>query len=172
MGKAAKLWQELKAVGLALLYFGSWLAALLLIKHLVLAEYDIQFMDLSKALIGALILSKVVLIMEHVPLGAWLRGRSAWMDVFFRTALYMFGVFVVLVLEKAFEGRHEYGGLGASLAAVFEHTDIHHLWLNLVVIGGALLVYNILAVIERHLGRGGVYRLLLTPLPEQPRSKV
>ena len=43
MGLKQKLINELKAIGLAALYFGCWLAALIGLKQLVLAEYQIQF---------------------------------------------------------------------------------------------------------------------------------
>ena len=56
-----KLTHELKALTVAGLYFATWIGTLLLLKELVLAEYSIAFHHLSLALIGALILSKVVL---------------------------------------------------------------------------------------------------------------
>ena len=166
MSLTGRLQQELKTLVLVALYFICWLAFLLLIKQLLLAEYDIQASGVTKALVGALVLSKVVMILEYVPLGEWLRNRPAWVDVVVRTALYTLGVFVVLLLEKAFEGRHEYGGFGASLAAGFAHADMHHVWLNLVVVSGALLGYNIHTVINRYLGEGGILHLLIEPLPE------
>jgi len=79
-------------------------------------------------------------------------------------------VLVVLLLEKAFEGRHEYGGFGASLMAVFQHAEVHHVWVNTVCLSGALLGYNMLSVVRRHLGEGGLLRLLLSPLPEQAKE--
>ncbi len=166
MSAPDRLKQELKSLGLVALYFAVWFAALLLLKQLVLAEYDIRFAGLSKALIGALVLSKVVLILEHVPLGTWAQRQPAWVEVLLRTALYLLGVFVVLLLEKGFEGRHEYGGFIASLTSVFRHADLYHVWLNLLVVSGALLNYNVLSVVKRGLGEGGVVRLLMTPPAE------
>ena len=163
MSAQKKLMHEIKAVGMAAIYFCCWLAALIVIKELVLAEYQIKFSGLSKALIGALVLSKVVIVLEHIPLGAWIRARPAWVDVIFRTALYGLGVFIVLLLEKAFEGRHEYGGFVPSLSAVFQHADIYHGYTNVIVISGALLGYNALAVVRSYLGEGGLLRLFLTP---------
>jgi hypothetical protein len=165
-----KLRLEIKALTLAGIYFASWLAALLMLKHLVLAEYSIAFSHWSVALVGALVLSKVVLVLEHVSLGAWVRARPAWVDVVMRTALYAFGVFAVLVLEKAFEGRHEHGGFFRSLRAGFEEADVHHIWLNTLCLSGALFGYNVLSVIRRHLGEGGLSRLFLTPLAEEPKQ--
>ena len=167
-----RLQEELKTLALVFLYFAGWLAFLMLIKHLVLAEYAIEVTGLAKALVGALILSKVVMILEYVPLGKWLRDWPAWGDVVVRTILYGLGVLVVLLLEKGFEGRHEYGGFGASLTAVFDHADIHQVWLNLAVVSGALLVYNVLSVIKRYLGDGGILRVLVKPLPEEPETPV
>jgi hypothetical protein len=119
-------------------------------------------------IVGALVLAKVVLVLEHVPLGAWTRTRSALLDVVLRTALYAVGVLVVLLLEKAFEGRHEHGGFGPSLIAVFQHAEVHHVWVNTICLTGALLGYNALSVVRRHLGQGGLLRLFLSPLPEEP----
>jgi hypothetical protein len=158
-----RLKHELKTLAVVALYFGIWLIILLLIKKLVLAEYQIQFTGISKALIGALVLSKVVMILELVPLGRWVGRQPAWVDVLLRTSLYALGVLLVLLLEKGFEGRHEYGGFGASLTSVFEHADIYHLWLNLLVVSIALFNYNMLSVIKRRLGEGGVWQLLMTP---------
>jgi hypothetical protein len=166
-----KLKHELKAVGLASLFFGSWIAALLVLKALLLAEYDIAFHGWSVALVGALILSKVVLILEHVPLAAWVRARPAWVDLMLRTLMYSVGTFGVLLLEKGFEGRHEHGGFGGSLRSVFQHAEIHHVWVNAICLSGALFAYNALSVIRRNLGAGGLRRLFAMPLPEEPGVK-
>jgi len=166
-----RLKQELKTLSLVFLYFACWLGVLLLIKKLLLAEYQIHFTGISKALVGALILSKVVMILEYVPLGRWLQYRPAWVDVVIRTSLYSLGVFVVMLLEKGFEERHEYGGFGKAIAAMFDHADLYHVWLNLIIVSGALLGYNILAVINRHLGEGGVRRVLMMPLGQGPKNQ-
>ena len=167
MSIAQKLQHEIMAVLWLTLYFGCWLGALVLLKYLLLAEYQIAFTGLSVALVGALVLAKVVLVLEYVPLGAWVKARPGWVDVVLRTALYAFGVFIVLLLEKAFEGRHEYDGFGASLIAVFQHADANHVWLNTVCLSAALLSYNMLSVVRKHLGKGALLRMFLTPLPEE-----
>ena len=167
MGIKQKLIDELKAIGLAMLYFGCWLAALIVLKKLMLDEYQIQFNGFSKALIGALILSKVVLVLEHVPLGAWIQARPAWVDILLRTILYSLGVLLVLILEKAFEGRHEYGGFGSAFSAMFQHPDMPHILVNALVLSGALLGYNVLSVLRANFSEGGLLRVFLTPVPEE-----
>lgn len=166
-----KLKEEIKKVGTAALYFGCWIAALLVIKALVLAEYQIAFHHWSAAVVGALILSKVVLVLEHVPLGAWVRARPAWVGIVLRTAIYSLGVAVVLVLEKGFEGRHEYGGFVNALRQLFQQTDDYHVWANTLCLSGALLGYNALSVVREHLGEGELLRIFTSPLPEETKIK-
>jgi hypothetical protein len=77
-------------------------------------------------------------------------------------------VFVVLVLEKSFEGRHEYGGFIPSMIESFQTVEGFHVWANIISISGALLVYNIFSVFKQIFGEGTLLRALLRPLPEKP----
>jgi len=167
MSVRQKLRDELKALSVTFGFFTGVLGFLVLLKKLALAEYQIEFRGLAVALMGALVLSKVVLVLEHVSLGAWVRSRPAWVDVVLRTALYSLGVVAVLLLEKGFEGRHEHGGLLPALMSVFHDADSHHVWINTLVVSGALLIYNVLSVVRRHLGEWGILRLLRSPLPDE-----
>jgi hypothetical protein len=53
-----KLKDEIKDIGIAALYFGCWLGALVLLKSLILAEYKIAFHGWIAVVVGALVLSK------------------------------------------------------------------------------------------------------------------
>ncbi|MDH3948516.1 MAG: hypothetical protein OEU74_06105 [Gammaproteobacteria bacterium] len=170
MSIAHKLKHEIAAVIALTFYFGCWLGALVLFKYLLLAEYQIAFHDISVALVGALVLAKVVLVLEHVSLGAWVRAQPAWVYVMLRTLLYAFGVFILLLLEKALEGRHEHDGFGASLIAVFQQADAIHVVLNTICLSAALLSYNMLFVVRKRLGKGTLLRMFLTPLPAEPEQ--
>ncbi len=163
MSLQQKLKHELKAIVMVTLFFAVWIGILMLLKILLLEDYQIRVGGFSMVLIGALVLAKVVLILEHVPLGAWLRNQPVLVDVILRTILYAFGTFVVMLLEKAFESRHEQGGFGPALMNVFQHRDMPHVWANAICVTGALLFYNLLAVLNRHLGTAGLARVFLSP---------
>jgi len=145
--------EEVREIGLITLYFPVCFVTLMVLKRLVLAEYDIEATGLSMALIGALVVAKVVVVLEHVPLGGWIDQRPAAVDVAARTLLYTLGVFIVMVLEKAFEARHEASGFGAALVKVFQHRDILHVWAGAIGAGGALLAYNVLSVVRANARR-------------------
>jgi hypothetical protein len=84
---------------------------------------------------------------------------------------YIFGVFVVLLLEKGFEGRHEHGGFTAALTSVFESADIYHVWLNFICLSVALLSYNVLSVVRKNLGKGALLSMFIRPLPDDGTAK-
>lgn len=157
-----KLKHELKAVILVTLFFAAWLGIFMGLKILILDGYQIRFGSVSAVLIGALILAKVVLILEHVPLGGWVKKQPVLVDVILRTVLYTFGTFVVMLLEKAFESRHEQGGFLSALINVFQHRDMPHIWANAICVTGALLFFNLLSALNHHLGSGGLARVFLT----------
>lgn len=156
-----KALEELKVVGLVTCLFASYFGLMILLKRLVLEQYEIEFRGLSVALLGALIVAKVVLVLEHVPLGRWVRSRPVIVEVGLRTIFYTAGVALVLLLEKAFEARHEDGGFSAALRTVFSHRDIHHVWANVISVGFALLIFTALARVQDALGTGGLPRLFL-----------
>jgi NAD(P)-dependent dehydrogenase (short-subunit alcohol dehydrogenase family) len=67
------VWQrvtsEIKTIGLVTLYFAICFGVMIFLKRLVLAAHQIEFRGLSIAIVGALIVAKVVAVMEHVTLG-------------------------------------------------------------------------------------------------------
>jgi len=172
MSLPAKLRAEIRSVGLTTLFFAAWFGVLLVLKCLILAEYDIELRGMSIALIGALIVAKVVLVLEKVPLETWTRGRPALIHVAVRTGLYGLGILVVLLLEKAFEVRHEFGGFIPALTQVIRHQDIPHVLAAAIGVTGALLVFNAMFVIRRHLGKRELLGLFLSPLREYGKDEL
>jgi len=106
-------------------------------------------------------------VLENVPLGSWVQRKPAAVDVIVRTLLYTLGVFIVMLLEKGFESRHEAGGFGPGIVKVFHNRDFYHVWAGTIAVGGALLVFNVVTVLRKHLGHRGLRRhFFTTPLEE------
>jgi hypothetical protein len=159
MNLKEKLAEELKEVGLVTAFFAVAFGVLMLLKELMLAEYDITISGFTTVLISALILAKVVVILMHVKLGGWVERRPAIVGVGLRTSLYSFGVLVIMLLEKSFETRHEAGGFGPALKGVLWHSEIHHVWVSAICTTCSILVYCALSAISTHLGKGGLRRV-------------
>jgi hypothetical protein len=54
---------------------------------------------------------------------------------------------------------------------LFQQADIYHVWANLICIAGALLGYNAIMVVRRHLGNRELFRIFLVPLPDGPDER-
>jgi len=134
----------------------------MLIKVLLLNEYKIEFYGASMVVVGALIAAKAVLILEHVPLR--INNKPVIVDILLRTFLYLVGISIILILERTFEARHEYGGFMDTLKNLYNSVDFYHILVNIICVFGALLFYNLGSVIIGRLGKGGLWKIINSPI--------
>jgi hypothetical protein len=162
-----KIFEEIKIVLRTATYFAIVFILLMVMKKLYLKDYDIEFYGMSQAIIGALIMSKVVLLMEMISFGKWVLHQPPIVDVLIRTVLYTAGVAVVIVLEKAFEKRHEVSGFGPAVAYILSHRDVYHVWATTIGASASIFVYNSFSIVQRLIGKNGLVKLFFsTPLIE------
>ena len=110
--------------------------------------------------------------MEMISFGKWVQNQPPIVDVLIRTILYTAGVAVVIVLEKAFEKRHEVPGFGNAIRSVLDNRDVYHVWATTIGSAASLFVYNSFSVIQRLMGKNGLAKLFFsTPLIEVERSQ-
>ncbi len=171
MSLLEKAKHEVKQVGLVTLYFFVCFLIIFVLKKLFLAQYDIEFSALGEAVIGALIVGKLVVVLEHTPLGDRFAQGALYKDVLNKSVVYTLVVMFVIYLEHAFKVRHEAGGMGAAFVAVFEHRDPRQFWATFICISVTFVTYNLFAGISRHLGEGGM-RTLLFASPEHPNTRM
>jgi hypothetical protein len=162
-----KLVGELEAYALSFLYFAACFLFFIALKKLILADYQIGFYGVSAALVGALIVAKVVLVLEMVPLGGWVEKRPAFVDVLIRTVLYSIGVFIAVIAERGFEQRHEHGGFTDAVVALMTQRDMYRIWATTIAVGSTILGFNIYSAFSMRYGNAALIRLLFkTPLEE------
>ncbi len=162
MGRKEKLIEELKAVLYAWIYFLIWFAALMLMKVLLLEEYNIKPTGVSIVLVGSLVAAKAVIILQHVPLGT--KGKPVIVDILLRTILYLAGVAILMLLEHAFETRKEFGGFLNALKNLGKSADIYHVLVNLICVFGALFFYNFGSALRAYFGKGALGQVLRSPM--------
>jgi hypothetical protein len=157
-----KLVEETRAIVKTTLYFAVCFGVLMALKRLYLEDYQIEFRGFSLALLGAVVVAKVVLVMEYVPLGTWFKTHPAIVEVVLRTVLYSIGVFAALLLERGFEARHEHGGFVPGIVWVIQHRDMHRVWADTLGVGCALFGFNALTVVQKNLGEQKLHQLFLS----------
>jgi len=154
-----KILKEINTIARTALYFAIVFIIMMVMKKLYLKDYDIEFNGISQALLGALVMSKVIILMEYISLGSWVQRQPAIVDVILRTLLYTLGVLVVVVLEKAFEKRHEADGFVHAISYVFANRDIYYVWATTIGSAASIFVYNSFLVVQRVMGKKGLVKL-------------
>jgi hypothetical protein len=157
---------EIKSIFWTSLYFFSWFGGLMVIKVLLLREYHIEFVGFSMVVVGALVVAKVVLVLEYIKM-PFTKNQPAWIEIMLRTWLYLAGVFVIMVVEKVFEARNEYSGTIEALRNISRHADIHHIYVNIICVFGALFFFNVWSVVKKHFGKGVFITIMSTPVPSK-----
>lgn len=135
--------KELKTILLTASYFAVVFILLMAIKTLLLKDYNIEFSGMGQALIGALVLSKVIILMELIKPAKWVLGKPPVVYVLCRTLLYSAGVLLVFILEKGFEKRHEHGGFGNAIRYVIENRDMYHVWASTLAVSASIFIYTL-----------------------------
>ncbi len=160
-----KIFEEIRVVARTAFYFAIVFILMMVMKKLYLEDYDIKFTGLSQAIIGALIMSKVIILMELISLGSWVQRQPPIVDVIIRTLFYTAGVAIVVILEKAFEDRHKVDNYGDAILYVLSHRDIYHVWATTIGSAGSIFVYNAFSIIQRSMGKNGLTKMFFsTPL--------
>ena len=156
-----RLIEEIKQVGLVTLYFMVCFTLVLTLKKLFLAQYSVEFYGVSAAFLGALVVGKVVVLLEHTRVGnRFDRTDALWRGALYKTVVYTAIAFLVFVSEKAFHAYRESGDLGESLRHVWEHRDRNVMLATVVCVGLAFAGYNLYSAIDSRLGEGTLRRLI------------
>jgi hypothetical protein len=156
-----RLIQEVKQVGLVTLYFLVCFALVLTLKKLFLAQYSVEFYGVSAAVVAALVVGKVVVLLDHTRIGdRFDRGHALWLGALYKTVVYTGITFLVVVAEKAFHAYRESGSLGESLNHVWQHRDRTVMLATVLCVGLAFAGYNLYSSIDRRLGEGTLKNLL------------
>lgn len=103
-------------------------------KHLVLAQLGIVYDGVAAATVGALVVAKVVLIVDKLPILRLYRGRPLYRPILYRAAFYTLCLLVVRGLELLVRNAIDKGNLKSGFEAaqaefVWEHFAFIQIWI-------------------------------------------
>jgi hypothetical protein len=153
---------EVREIGLVTLYFLTCFLFFLSLKKLSLAQYDVEIKVFHQALIGALVVAKVVVLLEKTSFGSRFRSATPFVHVLWRSLCYTAIVFVVTLAERLFDLYRENSELPRALSELWAGRDIHHFLAFNICAGLSFLIYNCFSEVDRHLGEGGLRRLFFS----------
>ena len=129
------------------------------LKKAMLGQYNIEYYAVGTALIGSLILGKVVLIFDKLPVTKKMDFLPNVYRVFFRSLIYLLGYVIFTLLEYWVKGLIDGDSFGQAWVHAFHHLGELHFLTSLVVVFIAFLFFNAFWVIRLHYGPKALYAL-------------
>lgn len=163
MSTGERLRREARQIGLVTIYFLICFGIFLTLKKLLLEAYHVTVYVFHAAVIGALIVAKVVVLLEKTSFGSRFQDGSLIAHVVWRSLAYMAVVLAVTFAEHLFEAYREKGGLDRALSELWASRDFRHFLAMNLCIAISFLLYNTFCEIDRRLGEGTIRRAVFPP---------
>ncbi|HWI56070.1 MAG TPA: hypothetical protein VNZ22_02500 [Bacillota bacterium] len=141
---------------MTVLYLALYFGVFTIYRRLILAHYQITYLNYGIALIQALVLAKVILLGDLVRLGRSLEHRPLIVPTLFRSAMFTLWVALFIILEHTLKGLLR----GDGLAAGFKHLmskGQHELLASTLVVFFTFIPFFALKELNRVLGTGRLW---------------
>jgi hypothetical protein len=150
---------ELLAIIPPTLFFFVTIGLLVLTKRLMLQQYGIEFSDFAGVVVGALIIGKVVLIVDHLSFVDRFPGKPLIYNIVWKTIIYVMAAFLVRLAEHLVPLVLKYGSFREAMARVVDEVVWPHFWIIYLWLSVLLFVYCSLRELIRVIGRDQVLKL-------------
>lgn len=151
--------REIKKIGLLSLYFFIGFSYILILMKLLLEQYSIDYVVISKAFIASLVAAKVVAIMEITPWFNYFSEYPRYIRVLYKTFLYNIGVIIITAIENIFHAYHETKAIIPAISLFLETRHFSHFLATVMFVSIVFLIHNILTEIDDYLGKGNLRKL-------------
>lgn len=145
---------------IVLFFFIAFMLIGLMFK-LFVSQYDIEFSAFAKAAVAALIIGKVIALIDLAESRyAADRAHRRIVVVAAKTFLYAFVVIVLGIGEKIFHAYREAGSLGEAVSSLIANANVDRFLGLVLLISVVVFVYLVMQEIEEAMGQGALFRLL------------
>jgi len=148
-------WEMLPPVSF---FFIAMILIFAVVKLLAL-QYSIRFYAFARAAIGALVLGKVVLLMEIAERKSDVSGYPRAIVVAFKTVIYATAVFLFEFGERLARAWYERGSLHEGFVMVKANANLDHFLALLILICTIVAMYLAMEEISHAMGEGELTRL-------------
>ena len=158
-GILAKIKHEVLEVIPPTVFFFVAIGLLILTKRLMLQQYGIEFADFGAAIVGALIVGKVVLIADHLPFINKFPNKPLIYNVIWKTIVYVLAAFIVRLGEHLIPLILKYASFREATVHLVDDVIWPHFWIIYIWLSVLLFVYCSLRELIQVIGKNQVLRL-------------
>jgi len=154
-----------------ILFFFIAFSLIFVMFKLFVSQYEIEFSAFTKAAIAALILGKVIPLLDWAESGYRFDGHRRIVVVAFKTILYALVVIVLGIGEKIFTAYRKAGSLGEAVSNLMANANFDRFIGLVLLISLVVFVYLVMQEIERAMGKGMLFRLFFEPALDNSRPR-
>lgn len=158
-GIVVKIKHEVMEVIPPTIFFFIAIGLLILTKRLMLKQYGIEFTDFGAAIVGALIIAKVVLIADYFPFINKFPNKPLIYNVLWKTIIYVLAAFLVRLGEHFIPLVFKYNSFREAAAHLMDDVVWPQFWIIYIWLSVLLFVYCSLRELIRAIGKDQVVRL-------------
>ena len=141
-----------------LFFLLAFLIQLLIIK-LAVEQFSIPLTAFSKAMVGALLAAKAVLILNETPLARKLESYRRIIAVVVKTLLYGVCTLLLGCIERLLEARHHVGTFDQALREVIQQANLYRFLAWILGISLIFAIYFVWSEINERMGEGALRSL-------------
>jgi hypothetical protein len=143
---------------IVLFFFVAFMLIFLMFK-LFAAKYSVEFSAVSKAAIAALVLAKVIPLVDWAQSGRRFDTYRRAVVIGYKTFTYALVVIILAIGEKIYHGVREAGSLQGAINLVIANFNLDR-FLGMVLLFSLVVgSYLVLQEIDRAMGKRGLFRL-------------
>jgi hypothetical protein len=136
----------------------AFLLQFLIIK-LALAQFSIPITALSKAVVGALLAAKAVLLLDETRIGRSLEHYRKIVAVGIKTVLYGFGTLLLGYLERFVEALHRDASFDGAVRDMVAQANVYRFFAWVLGVTLMFAIYFALSEINEYMGKGALWTL-------------
>jgi hypothetical protein len=143
----------------AVLFFFVALIVILVLLKLFVSQYSIEFYAFSKAAVGALILGKVVLVMDWAESGRRVSTQPRAVVIACKTFIYAVAVIILGIGERIIHSARKAGNLRDGVKLVIANANLDRFLGCVLLISLIVSAYLVMEEIGRAMGKGALHRI-------------
>lgn len=154
-----------------ILFFFVAFGLLFLLFKLFVAQYTIEYSAFAKAAIAALILGKVIPLLDWAQSGYRFETHRRVVVIAGKTMVYAAAVIVLGIGERLFEAFRKEGSLSAAVNSVAANANINRFLGLVLLISLVIAIYLATQAIDDAMGKGALFKLFFErPLGTKRRT--
>jgi hypothetical protein len=138
---------------------------------LFVSQYEIEFSAFTKAAIAALLLGKVVPLLDWAQSGYRFATHRRALVIACKTFVYGLVVIVLGIGEKVFHSVREAGSLRDGISRVVANANLDRFLGLVLLISLNVGTFLVMQEISRAMGKGALFRLFFEPPLDKPRPQ-